>query len=68
MTIPVTSCSAERSFSAMKIQKPRMGSMMSDERLNGLALMYIHKEIDIDVQAVIAVSYTHLTLPTTSRV
>ena len=53
VTIPVISCSAERSFSAVKILKPRMRSMMSDERLNDLALMYIHKEIDIDVQDVI---------------
>ena len=53
LQIAVTSCSAERQFSAMKILKPRMRSMMSDGRLNGLALMYIHKEIDIDVQAVI---------------
>ena len=40
VTIPVTSCSAECSFSVMKILKPRMRSMMSDGRLNGLALMY----------------------------
>ena len=52
LTLPVTSCGAERSFSAMKILKNRLRSAMVDERLNGLALMYIHKDIGIDPQAV----------------
>jgi hypothetical protein len=46
-TIPVTSCTAERAFSAMKILKTRLRSTMTDARLNGLALMYIHKDADL---------------------
>ena len=46
VTVPVTSCSPERSFSAMKILKSRIRSTMCDERLNGLALMYIHKDVE----------------------
>ena len=48
LTLPVTSYEAERSFSAMKILKNRLRSTMVDERLNGLALMYIHLEAVID--------------------
>ena len=52
-TLPVTSSEAERSFSAMKILKNRLRSTLVDERLKGLALMYIHEDIDIDPEAVI---------------
>ena len=37
LTLPVTYCEAEMSFSAMKILKNRLQSTMVDERLNGLA-------------------------------
>jgi hypothetical protein len=52
-TLRVTSCSAERCFSAMKILKSRLRSTMEDDRLNGLALMYIHSGKDISVDSVI---------------
>jgi hypothetical protein len=52
-TLPLTSCSAERCFSAMKILKSRLRSTMNDDRLNGLALMYIHKDKEISIEDVI---------------
>src|SRR6218665_1461463 len=52
-TLPLTSCSAERCFSAMKILKTRLRSTMSDERLSGLAMVYIHKDTDISIESVI---------------
>jgi hypothetical protein len=52
-TLPVTTCSAERAFSAMKLLKTYLRNAMSDERLTGLALMYIHPEIDIDPHTVV---------------
>src|SRR6218665_167455 len=52
-TFPLTSCSAERCFSAMKILKTRLCSTMSDERLSGLAMMYLHKDTDISIESVI---------------
>ena len=54
-TLPLTSCSAERCFSAKKILKTRLRSTMDDDRLNGLALMYIHAQryTDISTDAVI---------------
>ena len=51
--MPATSCEAERSFSAMKLLKSFLRNRMVDERLTGLALLYIHPEIDIDIQEVI---------------
>jgi hypothetical protein len=53
VTMPLTSCSAERCFSAMKILKSRLRSTMDDERLNGLALLYIHKDKEISLEHVI---------------
>ena len=53
ITLPITSCEAERAFSAMKILKSRNRTTMADMRLNGLALMYIHKNIGINCEEVI---------------
>ena len=43
MVIPVTSCEAERSFSALRRIKTYLRSTMSQERLTGLALLTIHQ-------------------------
>ncbi|PIN09162.1 hypothetical protein CDL12_18255 [Handroanthus impetiginosus] len=45
LTIPVTIASAERSFSKLKLIKSYLRSTMSQERLNGLAILSIEKEI-----------------------
>ncbi|KAL6530683.1 hypothetical protein OROGR_014543 [Orobanche gracilis] len=45
LTIPVTVASAERSFSKLKLLKSYMRSTMSQERLNGLALVAIENDI-----------------------
>ena len=50
--LTVTVASAERSFSKLKLLKNYLRSKMSQERLYGLAILYIEKilldEIDID--------------------
>ena len=51
-TLPVSTFTAERSFSALKIVKNFLRNRMTDERLTGLALMYIHPEIEIDITSV----------------
>lgn len=52
--LPVTSCTGERSFSSMKLIKSYLRTTMGQERLNGLALMNIHKNaIEISVSEVI---------------
>ncbi|XP_020271626.1 zinc finger MYM-type protein 1-like [Asparagus officinalis] len=45
LTIPVTDASAERSFSKLKLIKSDLRSTMSQERLNGLAILSIKKNI-----------------------
>jgi hypothetical protein len=51
-TVPVTVASAERSFSKLKLLKNYLRSKMTQERLNGLAILCIENilvdEIDID--------------------
>ena len=52
-TLPVTSCSSERSHSSLKLIKTSICSTMANERLSGLALQYIHRNIPIDIPDVI---------------
>lgn len=52
-TLPVTTCSNERSFSTLKILKSYLRNSISEDRLNGLALMYIHKNINISEEDVL---------------
>ena len=44
VSLPVGSCSCERSFSALRRLKSWCRSSMKEDRLNGLALSNIHKE------------------------
>lgn len=50
LTIPVTSATAERSFSALRVIKNHLRSTMGEERLSGLATIYIHngEHVDLD--------------------
>ena len=45
LTISVSVASAERSFSKLKLIKSYLRSTMSQERLNGLAILSIEKEV-----------------------
>jgi len=47
LTLPVVSCSCERSFSAMRRLKTWQRSTMGESRFNGLALMNIHSNNDV---------------------
>lgn len=53
LTLPVTSCEAERSFSTLKRIKTYLRNSTADNSLNGLAALNIHREIKVDVEAVI---------------
>ena len=55
-TLPVTTCSAERSFSVLRILKTYLRARMGEERLTGLALMYIHSDLKIDLTTLSTVS------------
>ncbi|XP_042387684.1 uncharacterized protein LOC121979757 [Zingiber officinale] len=48
LTMPVTVGSAERSFSKLKLLKTYMRSTMSQERLNGLVILFEVKVMDTD--------------------
>ena len=48
LTLPVGSVPCERSFSILRRLKDWSRSTMTEERLNGLALLYIHQDKQID--------------------
>ena len=52
-TLPVTSASAERSFSVLKRLKTYLRTTMGEVRLSGLAHMHVQYSQPIDVEAVI---------------
>jgi hypothetical protein len=45
LTLPITSCESERSFSQLKLIKTDKRSTMSENRLSGLALMKVHQNL-----------------------
>ena len=45
LTVPVTVASGERSFSKLKLIKTYMRSTMTQDRLNGLAMISIEKAV-----------------------
>jgi len=52
-TLPVTTATSERSFSALKYINNYLHSTMSDNRLNGLALLYVHRDSPLNYDTVI---------------
>lgn len=52
-TFPVSVASAERSFSSLRRLKTWLRSNMSEERLTGLALLNLHRDIDVSIDDVI---------------
>lgn len=53
ISIPPTSASAERSFSVLREVKNVLRSTMSEQRLNDLCLVYVHKDLSLEENAVI---------------
>ena len=52
-TLPVTTATDERSFSALKLIKTYLGTSMQENRLNALALLYINYDVKLDYSQVI---------------
>lgn len=52
-TLPVSVATAERSFSTLRRLKNWLRASMADERLTGLALLHIHRDINLDVDKII---------------
>ena len=58
-TLPVTSCSAERSFSSLNRIKTPFRSSMTTQWLMGLTLLTVHCDISVDIAAAIEFSRQH---------
>ena len=53
-TLPVTTATNERSFRALKYFKTYLRNTTKEVRLNGLALLYVRRDISLDFEQVIA--------------
>jgi hypothetical protein len=53
VTLPVSTASAERSFSTLRRLKTWMRSRMAEDRLTGLAILNVHRDISVNVDKVI---------------
>jgi len=53
-TLPVTTCTAERSFSVLRLVKTHLRSTMGNSRLSDLALLSVHKTVKLNYNSVIA--------------
>lgn len=53
ITIPISSASCERSISTLRNLKTYLRNAMVQDRLNGLALMYTHREMKLDLEQII---------------
>ena len=54
LTMPVTSATSERSFSAMRRIKTYLRSTMGDERLSSLSLMHVHRQTPVEIDKVLS--------------
>ncbi|KAF3859978.1 hypothetical protein F7725_000233, partial [Dissostichus mawsoni] len=53
LTLPVTTCSCERSFSALRRLKTWLRSSIGNDRLSGLAMMHVHRNRALDPEKVL---------------
>ena len=51
--LPVINCECERTISMLKLLKTSLRSTMGNDRLNGLALMLIHRDVELNPDAVV---------------
>ena len=52
-TIPGTTCECEHSISALGRLKSHLRTTITEERLNVLAMLHVHSDIEINLDAVI---------------
>ena len=52
-TVPISSATCERSISTLRYIRTYLRNNMTQDRLNGLALMYVHRDKHIDLDQVI---------------
>ena len=54
-TLPVTTATAERTFSSLRLLKSYVRTTMGPDRLAGLTLLYLHRDVSVTVDEVIDV-------------
>ena len=54
ITIPISSASCERSISTLRNLKTHLRNTMVQDRRNGLALMHAHREMELDLEKIVA--------------
>ena len=52
-TLPVTSCECERAISLLRLIKSPLRSTMTQGRLNGLAMLQYHRDIELDSEEIV---------------
>ena len=52
-TVPVTTCECGRSVSSLRRLKTYMRSTMSQDRLNGLALLHTHRHMSLNIEELV---------------
>ena len=53
LVIPVTTASVERGNSSLKYVKSELRTTMTQDRLNALILLFIHKDIPLDYDVIV---------------
>ena len=53
ITIPISSASCERSISTLRNLKTYLRNTMVQDRLNGLALMHAHREMELNLEKIV---------------
>lgn len=53
LSLPVSVSSSERSFSALRRLKTWLRNRISEQRMLGLALLHVHKEIDVNPERIL---------------
>ena len=48
MSIPATAATIERTHSSLKFVKNDLRSSISEDRMNGFMLLYIHKDLSLN--------------------
>ena len=54
-TVPITTCTAERSFSSLRWLKTYLQSTMTEERFNNVIILHVHKD-DTDCLEIASIS------------
>lgn len=52
-TIPITTCECERSISVLRRLKTYLRGTMKQERMNGLALLHVHRDLELDLEKIV---------------